>query len=159
MSYKLWRVLFHLPSVSILCKNSYIFFSRPLLNLCLTWSDSIISNILPLLSEGTKKGSDTASVSIRDSPNAAKSAVFLSKVDTLLTDEEVDKETKLELKEVSTAGRDCEETVPVSIEVIADGLDKITEFCWSADEPQMLVYSQELRKTCWECFQECYTIY
>ena len=55
--------------------------------------------------------------------------MFLSKVDTLLADEEVDKETVFELKEVSTDGNNCEETVPVSIEVIADGFDKITEIC------------------------------
>ena len=85
--------------------------------------------LLPLLSEGSKNGSDTVSVGIKDSPNAAKRTVFLSSVDTLLTDDELDKETVLVLKELSTAGNDCEGTVPLSREAIADGFDKITEFC------------------------------
>ena len=54
-----------------------------------------------------ENGSDTDSVGIRDSPKATKSAVFLSKVETFLTDEEVDKETVFELGEESTAGSDC----------------------------------------------------
>ena len=66
---------------------------------------------------------------IRDSPKAAKRSVFLSSVKTLLTDEELDKETVFELTELFTAGSDCQETVPLSIEAIADGFDKITEFC------------------------------
>ena len=90
---------------------------------------SAILPLLPLLIEGSKNGSDTASVGIKDSPKAAKRAVFLSIVDTLLTDDELDKETVFELKELSTAGSDCEDTAPLSIEGIADGFDKITEFC------------------------------
>ena len=91
---------------------------------------SALFPLLPLLIEGSKNGSDTASVGIKDSPKAAKRAVFLSSVVTLFTDEdELDKEAVFELKELSTAGSDCKETVPLSIEAIADGLDKITEFC------------------------------
>ena len=90
---------------------------------------SAILPLLPLLIEGSKNGSDIASVGIKESPKAAKRAVFLSSVETLLTDEELDKETVFELKELSTAGSDCKETVPLSIEAIADGFDKITEFC------------------------------
>ena len=53
--------------------------------------------------------------------------MFLSSVETLFTDEELDKDAVLELKDVSIAGSDCEETVPLSIETIADGFDKITQ--------------------------------
>ena len=88
-----------------------------------------LSALLPLLIEGRKNGSDRGSVGIKDSAKAAKRAVFLSSVNTLLTDDELDKETVFELKEVSTAGSDCEETVSLSIESIPDGFDKITEFC------------------------------
>ena len=57
-----------------------------------------LSVLLPLLIEGRKNGSDTASAGIRDSAKAAKRAVFLSSVDTLLTDDELDKETVFDLK-------------------------------------------------------------
>jgi hypothetical protein len=90
---------------------------------------SALFPLLPLLIEGIKNGIDIASVGIKDSPKAAKRAVFLSSVETLFTDDELDKETVFELKELSTAGSDCKETVPLSIEAIADGFDKITEFC------------------------------
>ena len=83
---------------------------------------SALFPLLPLLKEGSKKGIDTASVGIKDSPKAAKRAVFLSSVVTLFTDEELDKE----LKEQSIAGSDCKETVPLSIEAIADGFIKTT---------------------------------
>ena len=88
-----------------------------------------LSALLPLCIEGSKNGRDTASVGIKDSPNAAKRAVFLSSVDTLLTNDVLDKETVFELKELSTAGDACKDTIPLSIEAIADGFDKITEFC------------------------------
>ena len=66
-----------------------------------------LSALLPLRIEGSKNGRDTASVGIKDSPNAAKRAVFLSSVDTLLTNDVLDKETVFELKEVSTARNAC----------------------------------------------------
>ena len=87
-----------------------------------------LSSIFPLLSEGTKNGMDTASVGIRASPKAARSAEFPDSVETLFTDEALDNEAVFELKDTSTAGSDCKETVPLSIKAIADGLDKITEF-------------------------------
>ena len=90
---------------------------------------STLLPILPLLIEGSKNGSDIASVGINDSPKAAKRAVFLSSVVTLLTDDELDKETVFELKELSTAGSDCKDTVPLSTSAKADDFDNITEFC------------------------------
>jgi hypothetical protein len=85
--------------------------------------------------------SETASVGIKDSPNAAKSAVFLSSGDTLLTDDVLDKETVFELKEVSSAGNPCEDTIPLSIEAIADGFDK----------PEMLLVYADCKydPSCW----------
>jgi len=82
---------------------------------------------LPLLSEGTKKGIVTARAGIKERPKAAKAAVFLSSVETLVPDDEV--VAVLEVKEVFIAGSGWEGTVSVSTEAIAEGLDKTTEFC------------------------------
>ena len=81
---------------------------------------------LPLLSEGTKKGIVTAKAGIKERPKAAKAAVFLSSVETLVPDDEV--VVVLEANEVFIAGSGWEDTEAVSTEAIAEGLDKTTEF-------------------------------
>jgi hypothetical protein len=83
---------------------------------------STLLAILPLLIEGSKNGSDTASVGIKDSLKAAKRAVFLSSVETLLTDDELDKETVFELKKLSTAGSDWKvRRVNLFVELVGRG--------------------------------------
>ena len=81
---------------------------------------------LPLLSDGTKKGIVTAKAGIKERPKAAKAAVFLSSVETLVPDDEV--VAVLEVNEVFIAGSGWEDTEAVSTETIAEGLDKTTEF-------------------------------
>ena len=80
--------------------------------------------VFPLLREGTKKGTVTAKAGIKDSPKAAKAAVFLSSVET---DDDVT--TVLEVKDVSIAGSGLDDTIGVSREAIAEGLDNTTELC------------------------------
>ena len=81
---------------------------------------------LPLLSDGTKKGIVTAKAGIKERPKAARAAVFLSSVETLVPDDEV--VAVLEVNEVFIAGSGWEDTEAVSTEAIAEGLDKTTEF-------------------------------
>ena len=100
---------------------------------------STVSSTLPLLSEGTQNGRDTASVGIRDSPMAARSAEFLSSDVILFTDEALDTDAVFELIDTSTAGSDCKDTSSLSIEAIADGLDKITEVCSPPAAPDISV--------------------
>ena len=99
-------------------------------DICLTGLREVksrASTIFPLLREGTKNGSDTTSVGIKDRPKAAQAAVLLSSVETLLTEEELVDVFKS--KDVSKAGSDCEDTVSLPTEAIAEGFDKIIEFC------------------------------
>ena len=81
----------------------------------------------PLLREGTKKGTVTAKAGIKDSPKAAKAAVFLSSVETLVPDDEV--AAVVEVKDVFIAGSGLDDTIAVSREAIAEGLDNTTELC------------------------------
>ena len=85
--------------------------------------------VFPLLREGTKKGTVTANAGIKDSPKAAKAAVFLSSVETLLPDDDDEVAAVLEVKDVFIAGSGLDDTIAVSREAIAGGLDNTTELC------------------------------